>query len=148
MQGSPRPLAAYLLRFLLAALIVLANSAPGGVTITLASSSATQGHMSGHARHADAISHAGGDHVAHSDTSAQTGPAKGTEHMVGIDNSRRADHPHGDTQADCCLSFCFPALASESTPAPVRAGIKPDNDRSVRTLVAALPLGPERPPRA
>lgn len=146
MQGSPRPLAACLFRLFLAALIVMANAAPGGVAITLASSSATQGQMSGHAHHADAMSHAhGGDLRHHEKTDAQSLPdvigklAAGT-HIPG--------HDHGDTtQAECCQSFCFPALASETASIPLRMRVKPDSDRGVHTLVAALAHGPERPPR-
>ncbi|WP_428697061.1 hypothetical protein [Stappia sp.] len=103
--------------------------------------------MSGHARHADAMSHArGDDHLLADEIMAQAEPGNTAKHAAGTDTPR---HDHGDTtQAECCLSFCFPVLASEIAPAPLRARVKPDSDRSVRTLVAALSHGPERPPRA
>lgn len=146
MESRVRLFAATLCRLVLVALIALAGAAPGGLGEAMAAAdrmdvSDSHAHASSPtvSAHEAGETHAGSHGTAHSHAAtSKTSPGKAPQDS----------HHHEGSAVDCCLSFCFPGLASDFVDGfDHLSAAQPESDHEVR-LEPQPPHLTDRPPRA
>lgn len=146
MESRVRLFAAALCRLVLVAFIALTGAAPGGLGEAMAAADRMDAsHIHAHASSPMATAHEPGEmHAGSHGTAHSHAPASQTS----TDQIPRDSHHHEGSAVDCCLSFCFPGLASDVVDgfAHVSAA-QPESDHAIRLKPQPTHLT-DRPPRA